>query len=301
MLRALYPPSPTPPPPIPASAAPAPAEDAADEIWARVNSFLDDAGGLMALRVQLLAMRAAGPWMAPVPGAETGGGGGRGGQVGEFGVFCEMDETLIPIVLTRTPNHKTQQGAASTAAAGTGAGAAAAAASEAMPPPPTAPVTTTQGGGGNSGDLGLGWRLASRCLHDQHQHAYARFRRRCQAHGPLLQAIEAEMMRLAAALAAVDQQQLPPVPAAQAGAVAAPPGLAQQLAAVDGAQMLETRLALWRRLRGALLALVTVAPGENLAAAAAVDGMVGQGQGPSGASGATGGGSSSSSSMVVVE
>lgn len=95
MLRALYPPTPTPTPAAPAPAAlvlhaPSPTQppqppqpprpEEGDEIWGRVNAFLDDAGGLMALRVQLLATRAAEPWMAPVPmpaAAAAAGGGGR--------------------------------------------------------------------------------------------------------------------------------------------------------------------------------------------------------------------------------
>ena len=171
-----------------------------------------------------------------------------------------------------------------------------------MPPPSLAPATTMQGSGGGGG-LGLGWRLAGQCLHDQHQHAYGRFRRRCQAHGPLLQAIEAEIRRLAAAFAAVDHQQ-PPLPVAMtraSGALAAPPVLAQQLAVVDGAMLLESRMALWRRLREAVLAVVTVAPGENLAAVAVEGGGgVDAGRGQGGPSGASGASSSSSSMMVVV-
>lgn len=36
-----------------------------EELWGRVDAFLADAGGLMALRVQLLSARSAQPWMAP--------------------------------------------------------------------------------------------------------------------------------------------------------------------------------------------------------------------------------------------
>lgn len=66
MLRALYPPPP--PPPLPASQQQQQQQQGQDlEIWQRVGAFMEDAGGLMALRVQLLSARAAEPWMAPVP------------------------------------------------------------------------------------------------------------------------------------------------------------------------------------------------------------------------------------------
>lgn len=42
-----------------------PADIGDEELWGRVDAFLADAGGLMALRVQLLSARSAQPWMAP--------------------------------------------------------------------------------------------------------------------------------------------------------------------------------------------------------------------------------------------
>lgn len=68
MLRALYPPPPPPPPPAPQQQQQQKQQQGQDmKIWQRVGTFLEDAGGLMALRVQLLSARAAEPWMAPVP------------------------------------------------------------------------------------------------------------------------------------------------------------------------------------------------------------------------------------------
>ncbi len=119
--------------------------------------------------------------------------------------------------------------------------------------------------------MGLGWRLAGRCVRDRYEHELGRFRRRCLAHAPLLRAVEAEVGRLGAALASVDaeQTQQPPHPqaaqAASTSTMAIPPALARQLAAVDSVVLLESRLALWRRLREALLAVATLGPGENMA------------------------------------
>ncbi len=75
MLRALY----DNPPPQAAPVAGggggggggAPDDGTQEAIWRRVHAFLEDAGGLMALRVELLQARAAEPWMAlpPAPGS----------------------------------------------------------------------------------------------------------------------------------------------------------------------------------------------------------------------------------------
>jgi hypothetical protein len=70
MLRALYPAAPTPAtanPPGQNRGPQAGEEEEEEEIWQRVQAFLADAGGLMALRVELLASRAAEPWTAPLP------------------------------------------------------------------------------------------------------------------------------------------------------------------------------------------------------------------------------------------